>query len=581
MRGGTNPLDREARSSPASSQRHSSYVGRLTGTWLRNATNTVLNTHQYTYNYASQRARQTRLAGDYVDYSYDGAGQLKTAVGKESGGGTSRALEQFGYAYDAGGNLQYRTNNALVQTFSVDNVNELTGVSRSGTLTVAGGTTGPATSVTVNGQTATRYGDNTFARAGFTLTAGPDTFTAVAADAHRSDTNAVMVTLPASVSYTYDDNGNLTGDGQRTFEYDAENQLAAVTVSNAWRSEFKYDGKLRRRVRTEKVWTGSAFVTANETRYVYDGMLVVQERDANNVPAVTYTRGRDLSGSLEGAGGIGGLLARTSNSSLLTSDFSGAHAYYHADGNGNITALANGLGTVVARYLYGPYGNLLAKAGSLADANLYRFSSKEFHANSGLYYYGYRYYEPALQRWLNRDPLGELDESNLFEILSNDPATLVDPFGLQGGIPPGSPPGTLPFPGPRELEVPGSLHNINEEMNHGEVCPEKSWIDELIQDLIKRILFIHDPPSTSEQISWDMRYGPYSSHYPRPSTPIIYPARPPDRPTSKPSQRCAAVPECTVNVTNGLTVAQLYTLPGSRGRNNAPPSKPYLPHVFQ
>ena len=287
----------------------------------------------------------------------------------------------------------------------------------------------------MNGQAATRYGDNTFAR-GFTLTAGPDTFTAVATDAHRSDTNAVTVTLPASVSYTYDDNGNLTSDGQRTFEYDAENQLTAVTVSNAWRSEFKYDGKLRRRVRTEKVWTGSAFVTASETRYVYDGMLVVQERDANNVPTVTYTRGRDLSGSQEGAGGIGGLLARTSNSSLLTSDSSSAHAYYHADGNGNITALVNGLGTVVARYLYDPYGNLLAKGGALADANSYRFSSKEVHPNSGMYYYGYRFYDPNTQRWPNRDPIEENGGVNLYGFVENDPVNLHDPLGE---LPPSNP----------------------------------------------------------------------------------------------------------------------------------------------
>ncbi len=404
-------------------------VGRLTGTWLRNATNTVLNTHQYNYNNASQRTRQTRLAGNYVDYTYDGAGQLKTAVGKESGGGTSRAHEQFGYAYDAGGNLQYRTNNALVQTFSVDNVNELTGVSRSGTLTVAGGTTGPATSVTVNGQTATRYGDNTFARAGFTLNAGPDTFTAVATDAHRSDTNAVTVTLPASVSYTYDDNGNLTSDGQRSFEYDAENQLAAVTVSNAWRSEFKYDGKLRRRVRKEYLWTGTWTLTS-DTRYFYDGMLVVQERDANNIPTVTYTRGRDLSGSLEDAGGIGGLLARTDQRLLLGGDPT-PHAFYHADGNGNITALVNGLGTLAARYLYDPYGNLLAKGGTLADGNLYRFSSKEFHATSGLYYYGYRYYEPALQRWVNRDPIGENGGVSLYTFSGNQPVSQIDPLGNQ------------------------------------------------------------------------------------------------------------------------------------------------------
>jgi uncharacterized protein RhaS with RHS repeats len=94
-----------------------------------------------------------------------------------------------------------------------------------------------------------------------------------------------------------------------------------------------------------------------------------------------------LSGSLEGAGGIGGLLARShgySGGSWST------HNYYHADGNGNITALADGSGTVQAGYRYDPYGNLLSASGSLAAANGYRFSSKEWLGTPSLYYYGYR-----------------------------------------------------------------------------------------------------------------------------------------------------------------------------------------------
>src|SRR6202012_3545338 len=83
------------------------------------------------------------------------------------------------------------------------------------------------------------------------------------------------------------------------------------------------------------------------------------------------------------------------------------HAYYHADGIGNVTALANTSAAIVAKYVYDAFGNLIAKSGPLADANLYRFSSKEAHLNSGLVYYLYRYYDANLQRWLNRDPLGD------------------------------------------------------------------------------------------------------------------------------------------------------------------------------
>ena len=82
------------------------------------------------------------------------------------------------YGYDAAGNLAQRTNNfaaaePLVQTFSITNpLNQLTSVTRNGKLTVAGTTTTNATSVTVNGEEASWYGDATFAKDGFTLTNG-------------------------------------------------------------------------------------------------------------------------------------------------------------------------------------------------------------------------------------------------------------------------------------------------------------------------------------------------------------------------------------------------------------------------
>ena len=217
-------------------------VARLTGTWLKNSGGTILNSHAYGYSLAGQRTAVTNIAGNYLNYAYDNVGQLKTASGKESGG-TSRLHEQFGYAYDAAGNLNYRTNNALVQTFTNNSLNELTTIGRSGTLTVAGTTTSAATNVTVNSSAASCYNDSTFALAGFTVTNGNNTFTAIAQDGYnRKDTNSVTVNLPATVGYVYDLNGNLTSDGTRGFDYDDENQLIRVTVTNSWKSEFTYAG---------------------------------------------------------------------------------------------------------------------------------------------------------------------------------------------------------------------------------------------------------------------------------------------------------------------------------------------------
>jgi RHS repeat-associated protein len=108
--------------------------------------------------------------------------------------------------------------------------------------------------------------------------------------------------------------------------------------------------------------------------------------------------------SLQGAGGIGGLLARSSG---YSSGNWTSHADYYADGNGNVTSLIDGNQAVVASYRYDPFGNIISKSGTLANANVYRFSSKEVHVNSGMYYYGFRFYDPNLQRWINADPLGD------------------------------------------------------------------------------------------------------------------------------------------------------------------------------
>jgi len=267
----------------------------------------------------------------------------------------------------------------------------------------------PATSVTVNGSSATLYSDSTFASTNHTPVNGNNTYTAIAQDSlSRLDTNSITVYLPTNAVYAYDQNGNLTNDSKRVFTYDDENQLTGIVVSNEWKAEFVYDGKMRRRIERNYEWRNSTWVKTSETRFVYDGNVVIQERNENNTPVVTLTRGKDLSGSLEGAGGIGGLLALTENSKLNLQNSSLAHNYFHADGNGNVTMLIDTNQHAAARYIYDPFGRTLSKSGPLADVNRYQFSSKPLHDRSGLYDYLYRWYAPEIQRWVNRDPLLEL-----------------------------------------------------------------------------------------------------------------------------------------------------------------------------
>ena len=101
------------------------------------------------------------------------------------------------------------------------------------------------------------------------------------------------------------------------------------------------------------------------------------------------------------------------------------------DGSGSITAFIDNKQNIVARYEYDPFGQRIGKWGTLADANRYRFSSKEYDPNSGLYCYGFRFYAPNLQRWLNRDPINEQGGLNLYRFARNNPLRNVDFFGLQ------------------------------------------------------------------------------------------------------------------------------------------------------
>jgi RHS repeat-associated protein len=430
---------------------------RMLGTWLYNSSASALDSSIYTYNVANQRTTLERTGENTADFTYDSTGQVIADQAYEVSGGASRLNEQLHYAFDPVGNLNYRTNNTLIENFVVNSLNELTQNTNGGRLTVMGTTTSSATGVSVNGTNALRYGDSTFAATNMPLTT---TYTALASDSYgRNATNTVTVSLLTNTAFQYDGNGNLTNDGLRGFAYDDENQLIQVWMTNHWLSQFTYDGKMRRRIRQEFTWQSSAWVQTNKVYYVYDGNLVIQERDINNLPTTTYTRGLDLSGNLEGAnlpcqsaataGGIGSLLSMTLNTGPGSS--SSNSLFYHCDGNGNVIMLINNYQSIVAKYLYDTFGNMISKSGLLADANLYRFSSKEAHPNSGLVYYLYRYYDPNLQRWPNRDPILEPgfetvrnvldfhlrrsyievdDEPDLYRFVRNHAPNEVDIFGL-------------------------------------------------------------------------------------------------------------------------------------------------------
>jgi RHS repeat-associated protein len=90
---------------------------------------------------------------------------------------------------------------------------------------------------------------------------------------------------------------------------------------------------------------------------------------------------------------------------------------------------------------YDPFGCIPSQRAPMVDADVYRFSSRQLHAESSLSYYLPRFYEPGTQRWLNRDPIQEVGGINLYTFIGNKPTNNQDPLGLTYLVSP------TPFPG--------------------------------------------------------------------------------------------------------------------------------------
>ena len=80
-------------------------------------------------------------------------------------------------------------------------------------------------------------------------------------------------------------------------------------------------------------------------------------------------------------------------------------------------------------YTYDAFGRTVTATGPLADTFPHRFSTKYFDPETGLYYYGYRYYSPTLMRWLTRDLIEENGGNNLYCFCENSPTMTVDFLG--------------------------------------------------------------------------------------------------------------------------------------------------------
>lgn len=182
---------------------------------------------------------------------------------------------------------------------------------------------------------------------------------------------------------------------------------------------------------SKKVWNNTAGTGTPATylKFVCDGWNLIAGLDGNNANAIkrSFIWGLDLSGSEQGAGGVGGLLAikpASSNPSFI--------AY---DGNGNVAALIDATaGTTSGNFEYGPFGETIRLTPNANNQSPFKFSTKYQDDESDFLYYGYRYYNPSTGRWLNRDPIEEAGGKNIYEFVRNSP---VDQYDLLGRCGPG------------------------------------------------------------------------------------------------------------------------------------------------
>jgi RHS repeat-associated protein len=426
----------------ANGTRHTMVTGSDTTTYAYDEQNRLTSvtfpgskTVGYRYDRDGHRSRITYPDGTWVDYSFDKAGRLS--------GTSDSARDEFGnpipvttaYEYWADGSLKKITNaNGTTTSFAYDAAHRLTQVvSKDGTtvldqhdytldavgnrtrlqevLAPAGG--GAPTSVD------TTYGYDYLNRLTSATTSGATTVYGYDAVGNRTSAGpsgspttytydkADRITAAGSTSYTVDANGNLTGRGaSNTLTYDQANRLTSIAFGSSNSGAYAYDGDGNR--------VGRSFATASTTgnvAYVLDvnrGLPTVIDDDARKY---VYTLGLAYS----------------------VDKTTGAVLTYHADGLGSVRALTDASKAVVQTYRTDAWGTVLATAGSSTQP--FSFTGEPTDIESGFVYLRARFYDPAIGRFLSRDPFFGSASSppslNRYSYVRNNPTDLIDPSGFE------------------------------------------------------------------------------------------------------------------------------------------------------
>ena len=226
-------------------------------------------------------------------------------------------------------------------------------------------------------------------------------------------------TAIGGTSPSYDDNGNVTDNGEDEFSYDYENRIVQIEYDEKDFYSFKYDVFGRR---IEADWD-----TDGVTRYFYDGWRCIEETDDSGTPVVEAKY-------IYGGTYIDEVLRMERKISGQWYDF-----YYHADKNWTVEKVTSSNGTVAESYALDVFGDPVQ--GSSSIGNTFLFQGRRYDWQTDTYYYRHRTYGPnSFLRFYQRDPLfvisepkkllGCLEIENIYEFVADNPVNSLDPFGL-------------------------------------------------------------------------------------------------------------------------------------------------------
>ncbi len=378
---------------------------------------------------ARSGAAFSSLSGSVDAYGYNGRSEV-TSARRTLGGDEVRGFA-FDYAYDPIGNrtssAEYDENGIRrLSLYESNELNEYTRRTVAGHATVLGEADADA-EVTVNGAPAWRKGPYFYGGANV-FNATNAVFAELEVEAVRdlgNDTNAVDSAVvrrfvpETPERFAYDADGNMTSDGRWTYTWNGENRLvrAVEAVHPTNRAprvvEYAYDHRGR------MVWKtigGTNAPPDTALAYVWDDYNIV--RETKNEEVTHNIWGFDLDGTLQGCGGVGGLLAVVKDGEVYTPTY---------DANGNISEYLDSDGTIIAHQEYDPFGNAVVSSGDVGTFTHW-FSTKPWCPVTGMVEYQYREYSPTLGRWTSRDLV--FYDKNPYVACKNDQVRRLDLFGL-------------------------------------------------------------------------------------------------------------------------------------------------------